>query len=123
MTTAEILRAALNAMNDNGAHWTKGEYADGPAYAPDTSYCSVGALNYVVTGDPEAGFSDERFRDALFALSAVLDPRTDLSDEQTSGWTEFDFACDRVITWNDDGERTWEEVVAKFTEAAEKAEV
>lgn len=122
LTVAETLRAALDLMNNKGDHWTQGQYADGHPEDPDTAFCSVGAINFIVTGDPDAGFNDPQVRRTISTLASVLTDVPMMTGTTTSTWKEFDYQVDRVIRWNDNGERNWEDIVQKFKEAAEKAE-
>lgn len=120
MTVAQALREALQLMNNEGAHWLKGAYARYGDSDDERAYCSAGAINFVTAGHPEA-IGTESTKEPMIALAAVLEdvpPPT----EPTDDWTEFDYALNRVVTWNDTPERTWEDIVRKFTEAAEKAD-
>jgi hypothetical protein len=120
MTIAEALRAALAAMNDSGKHWHQGDYV---IYLDDDepSFCAVGAINYVTGGNAE-NWNDTETRATIVALDGVIKAEVAPTRSNPESWNEFDYAIDRVIRWNDDSERTWEEIVAKFNEAAIKAE-
>lgn len=126
MTRQEIaakLREALVLMNDRGAHWIKGEYSevfewddfDRPL---EIGYCSLGAIRQVTETDVE-GTSEESNEIAL-ALAQVLPPLETRS--ALTAATPEGYAFDQIVTWNDNEERTWEEVVAKFNEAAQLLE-
>lgn len=128
MTRQEVaakLREALAVMNDKGAHWVKGEYSEVLEWddfdAPlEIGYCSLGAIRHV-TGTSVEGTSYESNEVAL-TLAQVL---PDVPEPAVPGLrlaTAADRAFDKIVTWNDNDERTWEEVVAKFNEAAALAE-
>lgn len=105
---AEKLRAALELMNDNGKHWTKGSYRSYDYETGDYFYCSVGAVRNVVmnAADVYAGTGDR----CLEALNKQLPEKA----RQL-----FDQPWKNIICWNDDKDRTWEEVVDLFTRAAD----
>lgn len=41
---AEILRRAVELMNNQGAHWTQGDYSDQDPATGEARYCSLGAI-------------------------------------------------------------------------------
>lgn len=122
---AMYLREAVKLMNDRGAHWVRGEYSEVINYDQDTGdgtftpeygFCSLGAIRHV-TGDPlfdPGPVSDE----VAQALAAVLPPnpleeRFGVSEEE-----QRSKVYDRIMRWNDDDDREWDDVVEKFEEAA-----
>lgn len=117
---AEKLREALALMNDNGAHWVKGEYQEALEYDDfdypiEFGYCSLGAIRAVTETSVE-DVSEESNALAL-ALAEVLPPI------DVPGGIAFDKnpegrAFDKIVSWNDDDDREWNDVVAKFNEAA-----
>jgi len=129
---AEKLREALRLMNDSGKHWIKGDWqqeldeVDEYGYY-QLGYCSVGAIRVANNVDDiEADDADSNA--CVFALAELL-PAFDYQkvvpayrpDPSTpEGRTTI--LTDRVIRWNDKEERTWEEIVEKFSEAANRQE-
>lgn len=133
MTKQEIaakLREALALMNDSGKHWVQGDFIevvdeyvtpDG-TYKEEYGYCSIGAIRTVLNGSVEDS-SPESDAVAL-ALADVLPetpPFMQFSSESDEGYARR-VALDKIVNWNDDMERRWEEVVEKFNEAAARAE-
>lgn len=117
MTRQEIaakLREALALMNNDGAHWVKGEFIE-QVDDLEYGYCSLGAIRHVTGTDVES--PSEESDEVASALSEVLPEVRGLS---LNGLPEDVY--DRIVTWNDDLARTWDEVVAKFTEAADRME-
>ena len=134
MTKKQIaakLREAVKLMNDNGAHWVKGEYSEvvnefdvsDNKVEPEFGYCSLGAIRKVA-GDPLHDSSPTSGEVAL-ALAEVL-PAAAMEGAYTSS-SDPDIvarsvAYDRIVFWNDDDDRVWPEVVEKFEEAAARLE-
>lgn len=125
MTKKEIaanLRKALTLMNDSGAHWIKGEYTETLEYDDDDNpievgYCSLGAIREVTNTDLWSG--SEESNEVAFALAAVLPPY------EAPGYVPFSpeaAAFDRIVAWNDDDDRAWNQVVEAFTQAAARLE-
>lgn len=109
---AKKLRAALELMNNGGKHWGKGSYRIYDDATGEFSYCSVGAVREVfirekTLDDPRRGLVD----DCLAALNEQLSEK-----EQ-----DFNEPWKNIVCWNDNKDRTWDEVVDLFTRAAEKA--
>lgn len=108
---SEKLRAALMLMNNGGKHWGKGNYRALDDETGEYSYCSVGAVREVFIreghlDDARRGLSD----DCLVALNEQLPKK----DQEL-----FDQPWKNIVCWNDEKERTWDEVVDVFTRAAE----
>ena len=90
---AETLGAAVEAMNDNGRHWIKGQLSQ---TLPDdsTAYCSIGSVE---------AKSDGTVRTlALWVLSSV--------------------AGGDIASFNDHEQTTWEDIKAVFAVAKRHAE-
>lgn len=97
MTPAEVLNRAADEIETRG-HF-KGMLGHDP-YAPETCrVCLYGALNAARTGDP---FADDTTAVPESALFEVLGLNTTAD----------------LVDWNDDPDRTADEVVAVLREAA-----
>lgn len=126
MTKKEVaakLREALRLMNDNGAHWIKGEYAEDIEYdengdSVEVAYCSLGAIRYVTGTDLWTGSNESNV--VAFALADALPP-VEFPPEYAA-MTPEQGAFDKIVTWNDDEDREWNEVVEAFTKAADQLE-
>lgn len=106
--TANLLEGALSAMNDEGAHWHKGNYVS--SYRrPDGkfAYCAVGALRHISSRQAERyyGYDPAAVRRACAALCEALGQKVQLPHDQ-------------VINWNDDEDTTWEQVKDTFERAS-----
>jgi hypothetical protein len=113
MTGKEIaakLRQARDLMNDTGAHWIQGRSATS-ARGEWVRFCSIGAIRYVVNGDPYEDSSEE---DYLTEALATQIPE----DEAPRGYE----GPDKIVFWNDRADRTWSEISETFEQAAKAAE-
>lgn len=112
---ADKLRVARDLMNNDGTHWVQGVSAvRGLDSNPETEYtkfCSIGAIRYVVSGDPFQSIPDEDY------LCEALEPQLDLPEGT------FANASGSIIYWNDMHDRVWGDVYEAFTNAALSAEV
>lgn len=115
---AEALRQARELMNDSGKHWYQGDWYeildDGT-----TAYCAVGALRQVTgsTNNPvlwralEFLGTDEEIR--------VYNREVHGYDNVAEGYPKI-AEQDAVINYNDEPERTWEEISSAFERAEKK---
>lgn len=108
----EVLDAALELMNDSGAHWTQGTYKS--SYPEDDgkyAFCTIGALHEVTGGwdGDERTLEDPVLLAATQALADAYAP----DDYATARWQ----IGDKVINWNDDEDTNWKKVRARFTRA------
>lgn len=107
---ADALDQALVLMNDKGAHWHQGDYMN---YFEDEygnevpAFCSVGAIREVTAGS---------FYQVNALTSLVTDTLASILPSQGILDSE-----DKIVQWNDEPDRTWADIVAKFTEAKEFA--
>lgn len=104
MRTSEILRKAADEIRRRG--WHQGDYAADYVDLENCSVCALGALAAVEFGTPvppQIAPPAPYVRSAIWALE-------DVTDEAY------------IDKWNDDPERTVDEVLAKFEEAAQAAE-
>jgi len=114
---ADALKEARELMNDSGAHWTQGQWARQTDNG-DTAYCAVGALRSVtgyVSGDD--------YGPVLWEAIQILSENEEVKEaarEQFEEEFEMLPPVDRVIAWNDDGSRTWEEISEIFTRTEER---
>lgn len=112
MTGKEIaakLREALALMNDEGAHWIQGQSMAETDHG--RKFCSIGAIRYVLTGDPWR-VDEEESQVAEYVARAIPSFRED---------SEMGYD-DQIVGWNDSDNRNWEDIVKAFTKAAEAAE-
>lgn len=108
ITAPEILNAAADLIEKNGH--TKGQYWD-----PDGCLCSLGAISRATTQALAANGYDYLGDVALHAKDALalyIDP-AGVESEQGN------FSI--ITEWNDHPERTLDQVVAAFREAAKAA--
>jgi hypothetical protein len=100
MKTSEVLRKAADEIRRRG--WHQGHYGSDSSDPDSCAVCALGAIHAADRDDPWEDSSDLSFA-AASALSSVLDG-------------------EYVDVWNDNPERTVEEVLEAFEEAAQKAE-
>lgn len=128
LTKRQLLRRAHQLMNSNGLHWLQGDFF-GYKWIEEKQkevegFCTLGALQKVLFGDPEHSPSDyddpvefALFQEATFDLARAIRAR---HPDRYSGYSGED--ADLVVSWNDDPSTTWEDVNAVFTAVAlEKA--
>lgn len=101
MKTSELLRKAADEIRRRG--WHQGDYGSDPEAAKNCMVCSRGAINAVATGDPW-----------VYNIAA---------DKAAKGlYSTLRHDALGIVRWNDDPDRTVEEVLEKFEEAARAAE-
>lgn len=105
LTAQEVLRTALNLMNNGGEHWVKGKFEyDLPS--GEKAYCSVGALNKVIYYSGRLAASSLETMKAFSALNFVLRK-------------EYVSTPDYIIQFNDNPSTTWKDIKRVFEEAIE----
>lgn len=129
---AEILLKARDAMNDSGAHWIQGDWSRLIKYdekgQPQRAFCSVGAINHVSDAyaqenpdDPNWVVIDNARVAAVIALAQdeVFEGRraSAYGNEDQGGYGASE---QKVITYNDDSGRAWEEIDSLFRRTAER---
>lgn len=112
MKPSEVLRNALELMNDTGAHWTQGAWTDlqGPNETP--RYCSVGAINATVHNEPLNYLLREEALKALAYGLPTPGPKGPYAENEMH----------KVIKWNDNPRRKWADIVARFEKAIARLE-
>lgn len=100
----QILRTALELMNNGGRHWIKGKYSKLDQRSFEYSYCSMGAIYQTIKKAPQT-YTLYRSRDrALRALNYALHGKPS-------------YSTTTIIQFNDDKRTTWEHVVDLFERA------
>lgn len=103
---AKLLEAAVQLMNNEGAHWIQGHYRHIDDKG-ETSYCAIGAINHLSGKVPGDSWERSEVRyAAIAALGHGL--QNGLSND----------AEERVIRWNDNERRKWPDIVKRFNRAA-----
>jgi len=106
-------------MNQKGAHWTQGSYRQRAYPYPSwgesgvESFCSAGAIQQVVAGDPYAHqkvIPHAKRRLIQRAMIELMGGKIDNSTE----------ALHEIVTWNDSPDTTWSKVSARFTRTANR---
>lgn len=127
--TLEALRSALALMNSKGKHWTQGALRRNESVngKERVTYCSVGAIWQISGVNVErvskgymSGYddADDELRSALTKALALAVPE-DARPTETFG----PIATDRreqetaIVRYNDNNDRTWNEIVALFKRA------
>jgi hypothetical protein len=106
---AQLLRDALNLMNDGGRHWIKGGSRRGE------SYCSLGAIRVVVFGGTSVTEgSGPRFNRYVRMVQALARAAGKTPESPSPG------IGTSVVEWNDAEDRTFPEVRAGFEAAIAK---
>lgn len=115
---ADVLDRAAVDITEHGLH--KGAYVemdDAKDITVDAPCCAAGAINRVVNGHPLRDFHGD---DCLAVKEALLEYLgVDLVDEDDQHLSFEDYD-DRIAKWNDEPERTAEQVVDTFRAAAAK---
>lgn len=106
MKTSEVLRKAADEIRRRG--WCQGEFMPPDANPDDCPVCAWGAVNVAENDDPREWYVKDGPGEESAALEYL---QKAYRDEFRS-----------VPAWNDDPERTVEEVLDAFTRAAEAAE-
>lgn len=120
LAAANALREARELMNDSGKHWHKGNW-DVDLDDGSKAYCSAGALRKVTGFRPSVDEYDGTIGLALAALAA--DPEVNEYVLERIEYNELSpetSDLDRVINWNDDVARTWEDISAAFERAEQR---
>lgn len=119
---ADYLEKALALMNADGKHWFQGDFRSGEPEADGRyAFCSIGALREVIVGSCFS-YTDSSpiYNAAEVALARAVAPdskATILSEADPPG--DGVRAGSVIVTWNDDPDTTWEDVVECFTKAKE----
>ena len=103
MKTSEVLRKAADEIRRRG--WHQGANGSNFGDKPNCSVCAVGAIRATLSGGDPFDSVDFRLESALGDAVAVAAS-----------------ASDSLHRWNDDPERTVEEVLDAFEKAAVAAE-
>lgn len=112
---AEFARRAHELLNDGGSHWMKGRYVS-RAVGGDIRYCLIGALRQSIFGTAEGigvREDDTRFRRVVAALVQAIEELYPGRGRVNNALTN----TDRVITFNDYPDTTWDEVEAVLKRA------
>lgn len=96
-SVGDVLEAAADLLSKPGA-WTQGAFREGDCF------CVLGAIAFITGDNPDGSWYGNTAAAAREPLAMVVGVKT------------YD-----VVGWNDDPERTQDEVVAKLREAAAKA--
>jgi hypothetical protein len=105
------LDAALELMNDSGAHWVQCTYKtqdpvdDNGRYG----YCSLGAI-HEVTGGWEGATEIRKNRPRHLAVTALADAYRPHGRRSSK-------VIDTITTWNDSSKTTWDDVKKRFARA------
>lgn len=125
----DTLQQALDLMNDSGAHWIQGALTN----SGRTRYCSLGAVYQVTNVDIDEFLGATSAEQILSALEGGdVELRTQLvsalanavpREHRNPGWMSSYQGQEWIITgYNDEDDRTWEEIVAFFERAKTYAE-
>ena len=109
MRKRDIKAALRKARKLIAAGWAKGVFHryEG-ASAERSCYCSLGAINKVVSGQASLSTTDYRYEPQAKAVYVALlgEPVGD-----------YHIMFDEISKWNDDPDRTQDEVLARFDKA------
>ena len=127
LTKRELLRRARELMNHDGLHWAQGDFVIWDWVESKQKeverFCSLGSLQKILMGDGEACPVEGTQEYGLY-MEAV----TDLVRVINRRWPNIRLMhptledVSLIVHWNDDPERTWDDVNSVFSELAlEKA--
>ena len=114
---ARMLIRARRLLNDGGKHWIKGNFKR-DIKPGVVGYCSVGALLHVRDSKPDLSDPDAYERamrmlaDTVFetyAEEAAVEDAYDVNEEDSETI---------ITTWNDQGNRTWNDIDEAFRKSA-----
>lgn len=109
---ADVLDKAVALMNNEGAHWLKGQFR--LTVDKETSYCAIGGIQAAAPGE-----ANRRLRDrAVFAL--VEDIPSEQFPSSTYLRTKEAWARAKVMAWNDSHRTQWTDIKKVFTAASKR---